>query len=120
MTSRIRLIFLTLGLLAMAATLAVTLVVAATTLSVWISPGVTELTYDGVDVRIDSSGDVIVYLSVENGDVVGRVEAAPGTKGATVTITVLDDPDRIIFDGRVVAPSWFTDYLPHETGRGEQ
>lgn len=115
-TRWIRPVFLILGFLAMTATL----VAAATTLSIWIGPGVTELTYEGVDIRIDSSGDVIVYLSFQDGDVVGRVEAIPGSGSAIVTITVLDDPDRIIFDGRVVAPKWFSDYLPQETGRGEQ
>ena len=112
----IRPVFLTLGLLVVAASL----VAAATTLSIWIGPGVTELTYEGMDIRIDSSGDVIVYLSFQDGDVVGRVEGIPGGGSASVTITVLDDPDRVIFDGRVVAPNWFSDYLPQETGRGEQ
>jgi hypothetical protein len=116
MTSWIRSIFLTLSFLLLAATV----VTAAVTLGYWIGPGVTELNYQGVDIRIDSTDNVIVYLAVENGEVVGRVEAGPGTQSATVAITVLDDPERVIFKGRVVAPSWFSDYLPYETGRGEQ
>jgi len=95
-------------------------VVAASTLSLWVGSGVTELTFEGVDLRIETSGDVIVYLSMEDGHIVGRVELAAGTRSATVTITLLDDPDRVIFEGRIVVPYWFADYLPQETGRGEQ
>lgn len=90
------------------------------TLSIGIGPGTTELQYAGYDVRVETTGDVIVYLSIEDGEVVGRVDALPGTAGATVTITVIADPDRVIFEGRVVAPTVFSDYLPQETGRGEQ
>jgi len=117
MTSWIRHTFLTLALLAMTVAL---VAAATTTFSIWVGSGVTELTYAGVDVRIDTTGDVIVYLSIEDGDVVGRVEAVPGTRSATVTITILDDPDRVIYEGGVVAPHWFADYMPEETGRGEQ
>ena len=95
-------------------------VVAASTLSLWVGSGVTELTFEGVDLRIETSGDVIVYLSMEDGHIVGRVELAAGSRSATVTITLLDDPDRVIFEGRIVVPYWFADYLPQETGRGEQ
>ena len=100
--------------------MATTLLFAAETLAIWVGPGVTEFEYAGFDVRVETSGDVIVYLSIVDGEVVGRVDAAPGTRGANVLVTLVDDPTRIIFEGRVVAPVWFTDYLPHETGRGEQ
>ena len=116
MKSWIRPFFLSLAVLVVA----VTPVAAATTLSIWVGQGVTELTFEGIDIRIESTGDVIVYLSIEDGHVVGRVELAPGSRSASVTITLVDDPDRVIFDGRIVAPSWFSDYLPQETGRGEQ
>jgi hypothetical protein len=86
----------------------------------WVGPGVTELDYMGIGVRVETTDDVIVQLSMEDGEVVGRVSTAPGTYNAQVLIVVADDPERVIFQGRVVAPVWFTDYLPHETGRGEQ
>jgi hypothetical protein len=89
-------------------------------LSLYVEPGVTEFKYEGFDVRVETTADVIVYLTLEDGEVVGRVDAAPGTRSANVVITVMDDPERIIFEGRVEAPSWFADYLPTETGRGEQ
>ena len=112
----IRTLWLTAAILGMATTL----LFAAETVAIWVGPGVTDIEYEGFDVRVETSGDIIVYLSVEDGEVVGRVDAAPGTRGATVLVTLVDDPSRIIFEGRVVAPVWFTDYLPHETGRGEQ
>lgn len=90
------------------------------TLSLWVEAGVTEFEYSGYDVRVETTAEVIVYLSIEDGEVVGRVDTAPDTRSATVTITVIDDPERVIFEGRVVAPSYFSDYLPSETGRGEQ
>jgi hypothetical protein len=88
--------------------------------SIWVEPGVTEFEYAGFDVRVETSDDVIVHLSLVDGEVVGRVDAAPGTRGASVLITIVDDPERIIFQGRVVAETWFADYFPNETGRGEQ
>jgi hypothetical protein len=86
----------------------------------YVRDGITELEFEGITVRVESTGDVIVQLSLVDGVVVGQVSAAPGTYSASVLIVVADDPDRIIFQGRVVAPIWFTDYLPQETGRGEQ
>lgn len=107
--------------------LALTLVVATSaltgaleTLSLYVAPGTTEFEYQGFDVRVETTGEIIVHLTVEHGEVVGQVDAMPGTRSATVTITVIADPERIIFEGKVVAPSWFADYLPQETGRGEQ
>jgi hypothetical protein len=52
--------------------LVATPVVAASTLSLWVGSGVTELTFEGVELRIETSGDVIVYLSMEDGQIVGR------------------------------------------------
>jgi hypothetical protein len=116
MMSWIRPLWLSLAVLAVAAAP----VAAASTLSIWVGSGVTELTFEGVDIRIETTGDVVVYLSMEDGHVVGRVELATGSRSATVSITLLDDPDRVIFEGRIVVPYWFADYLPQETGRGEQ
>lgn len=113
----IRPLLITGGLLALSA---VVVLAAASTMSIWIAAGTTVFDFAGTDVRVESTGGVIVHLSQEDGEVVGRVELAPGSSGARVKITLVDDPDRIIFEGRVVAPSWFADYLPHETGRGEQ
>ena len=112
----IRPFFFTAILLALGATL----LFAAETLSIWIGPGTTDIEFAGVTVRVETNADVIVYLSASDGQVVGQVSTAPGTRSATVTIILADDPSRIIFDGRVVAPVWFADYLPQETGRGEQ
>lgn len=112
----IRPLFLAVILLAVGATL----IFAAETLSIWVGPGTTDIDFAGVTVRVETSADVIVYLSANDGQVSGRVSTAPGTRSATVTIIIADDPERVIFDGRVVAPVWFADYLPHETGRGEQ
>lgn len=112
----IRPLFLTAVLLAVSATL----IFAAETLSIWVGPGTTEIDFAGVTVVVESSDDVIVYLSAVDGQVTGRVSTAPGTRSATVTIILADDPERVIFTGRVVAPVWFADYLPQETGRGEQ
>jgi hypothetical protein len=100
--------------------LGATLIFAAETLSVWVSPGTTDIEFAGVTVRVETNADVIVYLSASDGQVVGQVSTAPGVRSATVTISVVEDPSRVIFDGRVVAPVWFADYLPQETGRGEQ
>ena len=86
----------------------------------FVPPGVAELEFDGMVVRVEASDDVIVRLSIVDGALVGQVSAAPGTFIAQVVIVVADDPERIIFQGRVVAPTWFSDYLPQETGRGEQ
>jgi hypothetical protein len=111
----------TLGLALLILLLAAGSLIAATSgLSILVRPGVTDVEYSGVSVRIESTDDVMVYLDTLDGEVVGRVEAVPGTDSADVTITVLEDPNRVIFSGRVVAPSWFADYLPCETGRGEQ
>lgn len=93
---------------------------AISTISVWVDPGTTEFEFVGVGVRVETTGPVIVHLSQEDGEVVGRVDPAPGTPGAKVKITLVVDPDRVIFEGKVVSPSWFADYLPYETGRGEQ
>lgn len=97
-----------------------TLILAAETLSIWVGPGTTDIEFAGVTVRVETNADVIVSLSGVDGQVTGQVSTAPGTRSARVTITIADDPDRVIFDGRVVAPVWFADYLPQETGRGEQ
>lgn len=93
---------------------------AESTFSIWVSPGTTDIEFAGTVVRVETSATVIVSLTAADGQIVGQVDPAPGTRSATVTITVADDPARVIFDGRVVAPVWFSDYLPSETGRGEQ
>jgi hypothetical protein len=112
----IRTFCLSLAILAMAASIPFAL----EERSIWVQPGVAELEYLGFEVRVEASDDVIVHLSLVDGEVVGRVDAAPGTRGANVLITIVDDPERIIFQGRVVAETWFADYFPNETGRGEQ
>ena len=112
--------FRILGLCVAVLGIAGTSLFAAETLAIWVAPGVTEFEYEGFTVRVETSDDVIVYLSIVDGEVVGRVDAAPGTRGATVLVVLVNDPERIIFEGRVVAPAWFTEFLPKETGRGEQ
>ena len=93
---------------------------ASTTLSIQVPPGSTELDFFGDTVLVETTDFVIVHLSKVDGQVTGRVDPAPGTASARVKITLVDDPDRIIFEGRVVTPIYFSDYLPQETGRGEQ
>jgi len=97
------------------------LALAATiTLSIQVPPGNTEIDFSGDAVLVETTDFVVVYLSKIDGQVTGRVDPAPGTTSARVKITLVDDPDRIIFEGRVVTPIYFSDYLPQETGRGEQ
>ena len=95
--------------------------VAATTLKIAVQPGVTLLQVEGIDIEVETTASVVVYLSVVDGEVSGSVEPAPGVRSSTVTITVLGSPETVIYKGRVTSPVDFTEYIfTQETGRGEQ
>lgn len=82
--------------------------------------GTTDLEVGGKQIRIETTGAVEVTLRVDGDVVEGSVRSAPGTRSATVTITVLGSPDRVIFRGRIRGEQIFREYLPHqETGQGE-
>ena len=92
---------------------------AANPVQMQIDAGVTEVEIEGHQIRIETTGDIIVSFYIDGDIIEGEVENAPGTRTSTVTITVLGDPDRVIFSGRVVGMKAFREYIPHETGQGE-
>lgn len=93
---------------------------AAQTLQIAVEPGVTEIEVGDHTVRIETDANVIVSLTVDGDTITGTVSPASGTRSATVTITVLGPPDRVIFDRRFSREQIFRDYIPRqETGQGE-
>ena len=100
--------------------LAATPLKAAETVQFAIEAGTTEVEVDGLDIRIEASAPVVVILTVDGEQVEGVVRTAEGTRSATVTITILGSPDRVIFRGRVSGEEIFREAVPHqETGQGE-
>ena len=92
---------------------------AANPIQLEFEPGTTEVELEGHQIRIETTGSIIVFFYIDGDVIEGEVENAPGTRSSTVTITVVGDPDRVIFQGRVVDAKEFRDYIPHETGQGE-
>lgn len=93
---------------------------AAQTIQIAVEAGTTEVALGDQQIRIEASAAVVVTLTM-NGDVIeGMIRTASGTRSATVTITVLGSPDRVIFRGRISGEQIFREYMPHqETGQGE-
>ncbi len=92
---------------------------AAETIRVSVPAGTTILEAGGQQVEVQTTQTVIVTLQVSGDVVQGSVELVAGTKSASVTITLLGPPNRVIFSGRVTGNRPFRDYLPQETGQGE-
>jgi hypothetical protein len=99
--------------------LGVVAVEAANPVRLSVPAGTTVVEVGGYSIQIESTSNVIVSIQVSGENVQGSVELDSGTRAATVTITVLGPPDRVIFSGRVAGVKAFHDYIPHETGQGE-
>ena len=111
--------FLCLSVFTAVFVLAVSGVQAANPIRISVSPGVTVLEVGGQNIQVETTAPVVVVLRVSGDSVQGSVELEAGTQSATVTITVLGPPDRVIFDARVVGIRSFREYIPKETGQGE-
>jgi hypothetical protein len=92
---------------------------AANPVRISVPAGTTVVEVANYSIQIESTDDVIVAIRVDGESVQGSVELESGTRSATVTITVLGPPDKVIFSGRVVGIQVFREYIPHETGQGE-
>jgi hypothetical protein len=84
-----------------------------------VEPGSTTLLVSGQQVEVQTTSKIIVTLSLQNGQIQGDVELAPGSDPAQVRITVIGNPDQVIFDGRVDQKQLFLRVIPGETGQGE-
>jgi hypothetical protein len=81
--------------------------------------GSTEVEIGGHRLLVETSDPVIIYVDVDGDLIVGAVEPVERGDVATVTVTLVGPPDRVLFRGRITEKTIFREVLPHETGHGE-
>ena len=82
-------------------------------------PGTSVIAAGGMQFEVSTSHPIIINFVIDGESVTGMVEPASSSNNETpyVTIVLLGEPDRTLYEGKVTGPTPFESVRPHETGQ---